>query len=140
MTIPLSRYTADPNLWTERRVPWGIRVPNDTEAESLGVALSRASIVMVEFPKFTDGRGYSLARCLRRAGYEGELRATGDVLRDQIAFMERCGFDAFALKPGKNIETALLGFDELSPAYQAAADEQPASWRRTPSPSPLRLV
>jgi len=84
--------------------------------------LPHAARVEVNFPKFGDGRGYSIARLLRsRYGYRGELRAVGEVTRDLLAYMEACGFDAFLLRDGEDPARALAGFDELSEAYQASA-------------------
>ncbi len=93
--------------------------------------LERAAVVAVEFPKFTDGRGYSIARLLReRYGFAGELRAVGNVLRDQLLYMQRCGFTSFALQPGKDIRGALAAFDELSVQYQADANVRQPLFRR----------
>jgi uncharacterized protein (DUF934 family) len=95
------------------------------------VALERAPLVAIEFPKFVDGRGYSSARLLRdRLGYTGELRAVGDVLHDQLFYMSRVGFNSFALKAGKDIEGALSAFNDFSVAYQAAADDPRPLFRR----------
>lgn len=91
-------------------------------------------LIAVNFPKFTDGRGYSIARLLRsRYGWDGELRAIGDVLHDQIFYMKRVGFDAFALKAGKDIDKAAAqAFDTFSDCYQTAVDQkQPLFRRRT---------
>ncbi|WP_374485904.1 DUF934 domain-containing protein [Zoogloea sp.] len=72
-------------------------------------------LIAIHFPVFTDGRGYSLARLLRsRHGYRGELRAVGDVLRDQLYFLHRCGFDAFALRADQAVEEALMAFADYS--------------------------
>lgn len=80
-------------------------------------------LIAVHFPAFTDGRGYSTARLLRqRYRYTGELRAFGDILRDQLFELERCGFDSFALRPDQDPAEALRAFDEFSDSYQAAAD------------------
>jgi len=93
--------------------------------------LEQARLVAINFPKFADGRGYSSARLLReRYRYAGEVRAVGDVLRDQLFYMARCGIDSFALKAGKDIEGALAAFDDFSIAYQAAADDPRPLWRR----------
>ncbi len=93
--------------------------------------LAAAPLIAVEFPKFTDGRGYSMARLLRgRLNYKGELRAVGNVLRDNLLFMQRCGFDAFVLQPGKNVEGSLTAFDELPERYQADAAETQPLFRR----------
>jgi uncharacterized protein (DUF934 family) len=93
--------------------------------------LDRLPLIAIDFPKFGDGRGYTSARLLReRFGYKGELRAVGDVLRDQLFYMARCGIDSFALKAGKDIEGALAAFDDFSVAYQAAADDPRPLFRR----------
>lgn len=88
-------------------------------------------VIAIHFPKFADGRGHSLARLLReRYHYEGEIRATGDVLHDQLFLMQRVGFDAWALKDGKNAEKALGAFDTFKTPYQAAVDEPIPLFRR----------
>lgn len=104
--------------------------PADDPRELYG-HLDTLSLVAVQFPKFTDGRGYSTARLLRqRYGYKGEIRAVGYVLRDQLAYMSRCGFDAFEPAPGKDPVEALGAFDEMSVRYQPAVDEPQPIWRR----------
>lgn len=81
-------------------------------------------LIAVHFPAFTDGRGYSTARLLReRYGFGGELRATGDILRDQLYELDRCGFDSFLLREDQDLAEALRAFDDFSEAYQAAADQ-----------------
>jgi uncharacterized protein (DUF934 family) len=85
----------------------------------------------VDFPKFTDGRGYSIAYNLRaRLGYTGELRAIGDVLRDQLFYMQRVGFDAFAVRADKNIHDAVKGLTDFSEKYQTSWDEKNPLFRR----------
>jgi uncharacterized protein (DUF934 family) len=92
--------------------------PKDDPAAIAG-QLARAARVEINFPKFGDGRGFSLARLLReRHGYKGELRAVGDVFRDQLFYMESCGFDAFELRDGEDPAGALPWFDNFSVSYQ----------------------
>jgi uncharacterized protein (DUF934 family) len=75
--------------------------------------------VEVNFPKFGDGRGYSIGRLLRtRYGYRGELRAVGAVARDNLQYLERCGFDSFLLRDGEDPREALRGFEDFSVSYQ----------------------
>jgi uncharacterized protein (DUF934 family) len=94
-------------------------------------ALEQAPLVAVDFPAFTDGRGYSSARMLRsRFGYKGEIRAIGDVMRDEMFLMHRVGIDSFAVKSSKDIEKALSAFDDFSVTYQAAADDERPLFRR----------
>jgi uncharacterized protein (DUF934 family) len=109
----------------------GVQLRSDQEAKALAEFVAELSVVAIEFPGFKDGRGYTTARLLReRFGYKGELRAVGDVLRDQLFFMLRCGFDAFELKPGKDIDGALNAFREFSVTYQGAADDPRPLFRR----------
>ena len=94
--------------------------PGDDPA-SFAEQLDGIDRVEVSFPKFGDGRGYSIARLLRtRYGYRGELRAVGHITRDLLYFMERVGFDAFELREGEDPEEALASFRTFSAAYQKA--------------------
>ena len=94
-------------------------------------------VIAVNFPKFTDGRGYSIAFLLRkRLGYRGELRAVGDVQRDQFFYMQRAGFNAFLLKDGKDPQGALASLRDFTTPYQACADGRSPVFRlRTGAPS-----
>ena len=84
--------------------------------------LDRLALIEIDFPKYTDGRGYSQAQLLRRRfGYEGELRAVGHVLRDQILYMNRSGFDAFETERAE-LPSVIEALDEFSAFYQPAAD------------------
>lgn len=107
-----------------------VRVEPGDDARDLIPHLERLALVEVNFPAFGDGRGYSSARILREAGYERELRAVGDVLVDQIAYMRRCGFDGFdpeqPLDPG-DVEAALARWPEV---YQPAADARAPIWAK----------
>jgi uncharacterized protein (DUF934 family) len=94
--------------------------PGDDPA-SLADRLGGVARIEVHFPTFGDGRGYSIARLLRsRYGYRGELRAVGHITRDQLAFLERVGFDAFELRAGEDATEALVALDTFSAAYQKA--------------------
>ena len=106
-----------------------VRLEPDEDARALIPHLDRLALIEVAFPKFRDGRGYSSARILREAGYTGELRAQGDVLVDQIAYMKRCGFDSFAAEKDLNpadVEAALTRWPEH---YQGAADGAVPIWK-----------
>ncbi|MEJ0004117.1 MAG: DUF934 domain-containing protein [Pararobbsia sp.] len=104
--------------------------PDDEPAE-LVADFGEVALIAIDFPVFRDGRGYSIARLLReRYGYTGEIRAVGDVLRDQLAYMSRCGFDAFAVRADKDIHDALHAFGELTVRYQSANDEKLPLFRR----------
>ncbi|WP_111496072.1 DUF934 domain-containing protein [Marinobacter bohaiensis] len=110
----------------------GIWFDSHEEPEVYADMIGDLPVIAVNFPKFTDGRGYSIARLLReRYGYEGELRAVGDVLLDQLFYMKRCGFNAYALREDKDSAHAEYCLNVFSNAYQAAVDtEQPLFRRR----------
>ena len=105
-----------------------VRLDPGDDARTLLPHLAGLRLIEIAFPKYRDGRGYSTARILREAGYTGELRAAGDVLVDQIAFMRRVGFDSFApaqpLDPA-GVAAALARYDFV---YQKAADGRPPVW------------
>ena len=82
--------------------------------------LAQLDAIFIEFAGFTDGRGYSFATLLRRQGYQGELRAVGDIFRDILNYMKRSGFDSFVIKEGKDIEEAAAGLNDFSRNYQAS--------------------
>lgn len=93
--------------------------------------LQHFQVIALNFPVFSDGRNYSNARLLRdRYGYQGELRSIGDVLRDQLFFMHRCGFDAYALREDHDPHAALASLQDFSEVYQAATDQPLPLFRR----------
>lgn len=96
-----------------------LRLEPADDLSGIAERLAGVSRVEVGFPKFGDGRGYSLARLLRtRHGYRGELRAVGQITRDHLCFLARVGFDAFELRPGEDAGEALGAFDVFSAVYQ----------------------
>jgi uncharacterized protein (DUF934 family) len=128
--VSLERWTKEHTMLARRQGRNGVVVRSEESPESIPERDS-LPLIAIDFPKFSDGRGYSHARLLReRYGYQGEIRAVGNVLRDQLFYMLRCGIDSFALQSGKDIEGALEAFDEFSVTYQAAADEQRPLYRR----------
>lgn len=106
-----------------------VRIEPGEDARALLPHLDRITLVEVTFPKFRDGRGYSSARILREAGYAGPLRAAGDVLVDQIAYMTRCGFDDFAPDAPLNDADVKAAIGFFPHAYQSAADAQVPIWK-----------
>jgi uncharacterized protein (DUF934 family) len=113
------------------RADIGVWFASDERAEDLQNDVEKFSVIAVDFPKFADGRGYSIAYHLRaRLGYRGELRAIGDVLRDQMFYLQRVGFDAFATRADKDIHEALKGLSDFSLSYQASSDEKLPLFRR----------
>jgi uncharacterized protein (DUF934 family) len=127
--VSFARFQAERDALLARPGRVGVRVPNDTRPELLE-AVTGAALVALEFPTQRDGRAYSLARVLRqRFGYGGEIRATGKVVRDQLAYLARVGFDAFELSRG-SAHDALASFDDLSVQYQASTDQPLPLWKR----------
>ena len=113
--------------------PLGVWLAPNEGPETIAEDLEDFTVVAMHFPKFADGRGYSTARLLReRYGYRGELRAFGDLGRDQIFYLNRVGFDTFLLGEGKDADEALTAFDDFPEAYQAAVDRpRPLFLRRS---------
>ena len=129
--IPLAVWQARRNEIISTGAPIGIWLDSHEGPETIADDLARFTVIGVNFPKFTDGRGYSTARLLReRYGYRGELRAIGDVQHDQLFLLKRCGFDAFAVRADKDIRTAMAGLDDFSETYQAAVDQPLPLFRR----------
>jgi uncharacterized protein (DUF934 family) len=126
--VSLAQWQAQREALIARGTPLGIRLHSDQPPELIAADLARFAVIALEFPKFRDGRAYSYARLLReRYGYEGELRAVGDVLLEQLFFMLRTGFDAFELTsqdPLGDYRTALADF---SVWYQPTADGRPTA-------------
>ncbi len=117
----------------QARADLGVWISADERPETLDGIVNRFPVIAVDFPKFTDGRGYSIAYNLRmRLGFTGELRAVGDVLRDQLFAMARVGFDAFAPRPDRSIHDALKGLTDFSDSYQASVDQRLPLFRRHP--------
>jgi uncharacterized protein (DUF934 family) len=124
-------------LWKEQREilkargAVGVWLKPDDEPGDLASDAESLPFIAVHFPKFTDGRGYSTATLLRRRyGYKGELRAFGDVGRDQLFFLKRVGFDSFALAAHRDPVSALDSFHDFSVKYQGAVDETVPLFRR----------
>ena len=113
--VPYAYWQAHRDSLVTRNTRLGVKLAPDEGPELIKEDLAHFDVVALHFPTFRDGRHYSHARLLReRYGYTGELRATGEVLRDQVFFMQRCGFDAFEPDPAHDIEDVLAGFDAFS--------------------------
>jgi uncharacterized protein (DUF934 family) len=111
-----------------RGTPLGIRLHSDQSPELIADDVARFALVALEFPKFRDGRAYSYARLLReRYGFNGELRAVGDVLLEQLFFMLRTGFDAFELTSADPLRDYEIALADFSVWYQPTADGRPTA-------------
>jgi uncharacterized protein (DUF934 family) len=135
--IPAGAVVVPLALWLERhaeltgRGDIGVWIAGADDPTPMAPWLPQLPLVAVDFPKFTDGRGYSVAYLLRaRFGYRGELRAIGDVLPDQLFLMRRVGFDSFALRADKDIRQALHSLQPFSDAYQGSWDNAVPAFRR----------
>lgn len=123
--VSLDRWQAERDTLIGRNAPLGVRLRSDQSPQAIAGDLDRLELVALDFPHFKDGRGYSSARQLReRYGFTGEVRAVGNVLRDQLAFMARCGFDAFEYAGRTPAAEALSAFTEIDVVYQTAADRR----------------
>jgi uncharacterized protein (DUF934 family) len=121
--VPAARFLGDPEALLKRAGKVGVIWPNNRDLDDLVPYLDRIAAVALVFPTFRDGRAYSQARLLReRHGYDGELRATGQVLRDQFVFMSRAGFDAFEVKKDADADAFTATMKRYSVFYQPTGD------------------
>jgi uncharacterized protein (DUF934 family) len=121
--VPAARFLEDPEAMLRRAGKLGVIWPNNRNLDDLVPYLDRLAAVALVFPSFRDGRAYSQARLLReRHGYDGELRATGQVLRDQFVFMSRAGFDAFEVKKDADADAFAETMKRYSVFYQPTGD------------------
>jgi uncharacterized protein (DUF934 family) len=129
--VPLTVWRGHQRALLGRQGRTGVWLEGADDPAILFGSGSIPELIAVRFPAFTDGRGYSVARLLReRHGFRGELRAIGDVVRDSLFDLARCGFDAFTLRDDQDAAAALAAFGEFSEVYQAAADREPLFARR----------
>lgn len=133
--LSLARFQAEGDALlasNSRRV--GVRIEPDQEVEGLAYDLPRLTVVALAFPKYRDGRAYTSARLLReRFGYQGQVRAVGDVLREQAGFMVRCGFDAFEPADGATPEDWIKAANRFRHVYQRAADARSVAFEERAS-------
>lgn len=131
VVVPLTLWKAEREALLRHDGRLGVLLAPADEPAEIAADLPRLALVAVDFPQAADGRGYSTARLLReRHGYTGELRAVGQVGRDQLHFLARVGFDAFALRAGEDATEALTAFDDFSEAYQASVERVQPLFRR----------
>ncbi|WP_211923285.1 DUF934 domain-containing protein [Duganella radicis] len=147
VAVPEGKFIVPLSLWLVQREVLAARtaageiavwIASDERPETLKGLLDQFPLIAVDFPKFTDGRGYSIAYNLRtRLGWTGELRAIGDVLRDQLFSMQRVGFDAYAVRADRDPHDALKGLSDFSETYQASVDQKVPLFRRHARPAPV---
>jgi uncharacterized protein (DUF934 family) len=146
VSVPAGKFIVPQSLWLVQREllaaraaagEIGVWIASDERAEAIKDDLSSLAVIAVDFPKFTDGRGYSIAYNLRtRLGWRGELRAIGDVLRDQLFSMQRVGFNAYSVRADRDVHDALKGLSDFSETYQASVDQKVPLFRRHARPAP----
>lgn len=121
--VTYARWQAEKEALSGRNAPLGILLPNTLDVLDFGTEAERFDLIVLNFPKFSDGRAYSQARLLReRFGYQGELRATGHVLQDQLWAMQRSGFDAFEIARPDAAEAFAKAIKSFSHVYQPTGD------------------
>ncbi len=131
--VPLALWLAHRDALSARG-DVGVWLAPDDDPAALADDVGTLPVIAVEFPQFTDGRGYSIGRLLRdRYAYRGELRAVGDVLRDQLFALAECGFDAFAIRADRDAGDALRGFAAFTSVY-ATTSRTPQPWFRRRKP------
>ena len=122
--VSLDRFTRDRDLLVACSGPIGVRLSSAQSPQLIADALEVFSLIELEFPAFTDGRSYSYAQLLHRLGFAGEIRAVGNVLRDQYLNLKRCGFDALEIKEGETTEDWSIATGAFSAPYQVAYDTE----------------
>jgi uncharacterized protein (DUF934 family) len=129
--VPLVLWRAERDSLRFRAARIGVWLDSDEDPALIAEELPLFGVVAVDFPKLANGRGYSTGRLLReRYGYRGELRAIGDVQRDQLYFLWQCGFNAFALRAGEDPQEALAAFGDFSETYQTSVERPLPLFRR----------
>jgi uncharacterized protein (DUF934 family) len=133
--VPLALWQSRRQALIERPGRLGIWLKSDDEPGVIAEDLGLFGVVAIDFPGFGDGRGYSAARLLReRYGWRGELRAIGDIFRDQLFYLSGCGFDSFVLREGEDAREALAWFTTFSDSYAASVERPLPLFRRRPGP------
>jgi uncharacterized protein (DUF934 family) len=131
IVLTAQRFLSDAAELVARDAPVGVLWPNDRRVSELEPWLKDLALIALVFPKFRDGRAYSQARLLReRYSYKGELRATGDVLRDQFQFLVRAGFDSFEVKKPADAQAFAKASARFSVFYQPSSDGRAPALRR----------
>jgi uncharacterized protein (DUF934 family) len=129
--VPAARFLADADEMLRRDAPTGVEWPNNRKVAELEPYLDRLAVIVLTFPNFKDGRGYSQARLLReRHGFVGELRATGQILRDQFLFLVRAGFDALEVVKQSDADAFASTLARYTVFYQDAGDDRVPAMRR----------
>ncbi len=131
LIVPLARWRLEREELLAGAAAVGVLLPNTEDIEAIHPEIADRPLIALQFPVFTDGRALTQAVLLRnRLGFTGELRAVGDVVRDLVFWLGRCGFDAIVPRPDQNLEACRSALDEIRVAYQPAADGHVPVWAR----------
>lgn len=129
--LPLSVWLELREDLQERKEEIGVWLDSDETADLVGEYAAELPLIAAHFPAFTDGRGFTLGRLLReRYGFTGEIRAVGNFIRDQLTYLIRCGFNAFAYQGDQPLEGLLESLGDFTDSYQAAVDQPLPIFRR----------
>lgn len=135
--IPEGKVIVTLALWQEHkealkdRPELGLYLLNDQCVSTVSDELESFAVIAIDFPVFMDGRGFSIARLLRdRYNYQGEVRATGNVIRDQLCYLSRCGFDAFDMEDDIDLNAAVASLTDFTESYQTGTDQKTPLFRR----------
>jgi uncharacterized protein (DUF934 family) len=133
--VPNGQWIVSLTIWNaqkaqlQTRKDIGLWLNSDEEPAMIDTDINHFPVIAINFPNFTDGRGFSYARELREKGFKGELRAIGNFIRDQLFYLKRCGFDSFALE-GTDLNDAIKSLQDFSESYQASIDQSLPLFRR----------
>jgi len=129
--VPLSMWLNNQSVLENHSGAVGLWINGGEEIEGIAQSIVTAPVIAINFPKFVDGRGFSVARLLRdRYGFKGELRAVGQIIRDQLFFLKRCGFNAFEFDSEIDLDEGAQSLADFSDAYQVAADQPEPLFKR----------
>ncbi|MDP5209038.1 DUF934 domain-containing protein [Microbulbifer sp. 2205BS26-8] len=129
--LPLRQWQTQRRALTARSGEIGVWLDSDEGAESIGAAATECPLIAVHFPAFADGRGFTTGRLLReRFGFKGELRAVGGFMRDQLTYLRRCGFNAYAFEGDEPLASLHDSLHDFSDSYQAGVDQPLPLFRR----------
>ncbi len=128
--VPFTRWKADKDTFDSHNGKVGVLISSDTNIDEVIENLSHFDLIALNFPKYTDGTCFSYAFLLReRHNFTGELRAVGDIFRDQFTYLERCGIDAIQLEDEEALEIGKRSFEDMSFVYQSSADKAEPFYR-----------
>ena len=131
VVVTLARWRAERQALTARHPAVGVLVPNTADIEAVYPEIADRPLIVLQFPTFSDGRALSQAVVLRkRLRFNGEMRAVGDVIRDLVFWLGRCGFDSIVPRKDQSLEACRAALNEIQVAYQAAADRHTPVWVR----------